>query len=194
MFSSLIGAVAWNNLVFDLAIAAILVLYFLWGFFKGFVKPLTALISWGVIILVFYFGGSFIGDFLIGKTGIEPFILNILQNFMDAQAASSIMKYIGLGLAAICIFIVVKLITFIINIIIKRSIKAHRKTALDIVFGGLLNIIKGALWVCIILAILIPIAQKFNIQEVTNMINGSTVTKYIVQYNPITMLVNLIIK
>ena len=72
--------------------------------------------------------------------------------------------------------------------------KAHRKTALDRVFGGLLNIIKGALWVCIILAILIPIAQKFNIQEVTNMINGSTVTKYIVQYNPITMLVNLIIK
>lgn len=194
MFSSLISAVAINNLVFDLAIAAILVLYFLWGFFKGFAKPLTALISWAVIILLVYFGGNFLGELIIGKTGLEAQVLELLQQFVDAQQAISIVKYVGLGIAALCIFIIVKLITFIINIIIKRARRAHRKSALDRIFGGLLNLVKGALWVCIILAILAPIAEILGITEITNMISGSTVTKYIVQYNPITLLFNVIIK
>ena len=194
MFSALIGAVAWNNLVFDLAIAAILVLYFLWGFFKGFVKPLTALISWGVIILLVYFGGKYLGDLIVSKTGLEPTILELLQKFIDAQLAIDIMNYVKLFIAAICIFIVVKLITCIINIIIKRARRAHRKSALDRLFGGLLNLIKGALWVCIILAILVPIAEVLNIAEITNMVNGSTITKYIVQYNPVTLLFNAIVK
>ncbi len=194
MFSSLFTAIAWNNLVFDLAIAAILVLYFLWGLFKGFAKPLTAIISWAVIILLVYFGGNFLGDLIIGRTGLEPKVLELLQNFVDAQQALAIVKYVGLAIAAVCIFIVVKLITFIINIIIKRARRAHRKSALDRIFGGLLNLVKGALWVCIILAILAPLAEILGIAEISNMISGSTVTKYIVQYNPITLLFNVIVK
>ena len=194
MFSSLIGAVAIENLAFDLAIAAILVLYFLWGLFKGFAKPLTAIISWAVIILLVYFGGNFLGELIVGRTGLEPKVLELLQNFVDAQQALAIVKYVGLAIAAVCIFIVVKLITFIINIIIKRARRAHRKSALDRLFGGLLNLIKGALWVCIILAILVPIAEVLNIAEITNMVNGSTITKYIVQYNPVTLLFNAIVK
>ncbi len=194
MFSSLIGAVAIENLAFDLAIAAILVLYFLWGLFKGFAKPLTAIISWAVIILLVYFGGNFLGDLIIGRTGLEPKVLELLQNFVDAQQALAIVKYVGLAIAAVCIFIVVKLITFIINIIIKRARRAHRKSALDRIFGGLLNLVKGALWVCIILAILAPLAEILGIAEISNMISGSTVTKYIVQYNPITLLFNVIVK
>ena len=116
MFSSLIGAVAWNNLVFDLAIAAILVLYFLWGLFKGFAKPLTAIISWAVIILLVYFGGNFLGELIVGRTGLEPKVLELLQNFVDAQQALAIVKYVGLAIAAVCIFIGVKLITVITNI------------------------------------------------------------------------------
>ncbi len=194
MFSSLIGAMAIENLAFDLAIAAILVLYFLWGLFKGFAKPLTAIISWAVIILLVYFGGNFLGDLIIGRTGLEPKVLELLQNFVDAQQALAIVKYVGLAIAAVCIFIVVKLITFIINIIIKRARRAHRKSALDRIFGGLLNLVKGALWVCIILAILAPLAEILGIAEISNMISGSTVTKYIVQYNPITLLFNVIVK
>ncbi len=194
MFSSLIGAVAIENLAFDLAIAAILVLYFLWGLFKGFAKPLTAIISWAVIILLVYFGGNFLGDLIIGRTGLEPKVLELLQNFVDAQQALAIVKYVGIAIAAVCIFIVVKLITFIINIIIKRARRAHRKSALDRIFGGLLNLVKGALWVCIILAILAPLAEILGIAEISNMISGSTVTKYIVQYNPITLLFNVIVK
>ncbi len=194
MFSSLIGAVAIENLAFDLAIAAILVLYFLWGLFKGFAKPLTAIISWAVIILLVYFGGNFLGDLIIGRTGLEPKVLELLQNFVDAQQALAIVKYVGIAIAAVCIFIVVKLITFIINIVIKRARRAHRKSALDRIFGGLLNLIKGALWVCIILAILAPLAEILGIAEISNMISGSTVTKYIVQYNPITLLFNVIVK
>jgi len=194
MFSSLIGAVAIENLAFDLAIAAILVLYFLWGLFKGFAKPLTAIISWAVIILLVYFGGNFLGELIVGRTGLEPKVLELLQNFVDAQQALAIVKYVGLAIAAVCIFIVVKLITFIINIIIKRARRAHRKSALDRIFGGLLNLVKGALWVCIILAILAPLAEILGIAEISNMISGSTVTKYIVQYNPITLLFNVIVK
>lgn len=194
MFSSLIGAMAIENLAFDLAIAAILVLYFLWGFFKGFAKPLTAIISWAVIILLVYFGGNFLGELIVGRTGLEPKVLELLQNFVDAQQALTIVKYVGLAIAAVCIFIVVKLITFIINIIIKRARRAHRKSALDRIFGGLLNLVKGALWVCIILAILAPLAEILGIAEISNMISGSTVTKYIVQYNPITLLFNVIVK
>ena len=194
MFSSLFTAIAWNNLVFDLAIAAILVLYFLWGLFKGFAKPLTAIISWAVIILLVYFGGNFLGDLIIGRTGLEPKVLELLQNFVDAQQALAIVKYVGIAIAAVCIFIVVKLITFIINIIIKRARRAHRKSALDRIFGGLLNLVKGALWVCIILAILAPLAEILGIAEISNMISGSTVTKYIVQYNPITLLFNVLVK
>lgn len=194
MFSSLIGAMAIENLAFDLAIAAILVLYFLWGFFKGFAKPLTAIISWAVIILLVYFGGNFLGELIVGRTGLEPQVLELLQNFVDAQQALTIVKYVGLAIAAVCIFIVVKLITFIINIIIKRARRAHRKSALDRIFGGLLNLVKGALWVCIILAILAPLAEILGIAEISNMISGSTVTKYIVQYNPITLLFNVIVK
>ena len=194
MFSSLIGAVAIENLAFDLAIAAILVLYFLWGLFKGFAKPLTAIISWAVIILLVYFGGNFLGELIVGRTGLEPKVLELLQNFVDAQQVLAIVKYVGLAIAAVCIFIVVKLITFIINIIIKRARRAHRKSALDRIFGGLLNLVKGALWVCIILAILAPLAEILGIAEISNMISGSTVTKYIVQYNPITLLFNVIVK
>ena len=194
MFSSLIGAVAIENLAFDLAIAAILVLYFLWGLFKGFAKPLTAIISWAVIILLVYFGGNFLGELIVGRTGLEPKVLELLQNFVDEQQALAIVKYVGLAIAAVCIFIVVKLITFIINIIIKRARRAHRKSALDRIFGGLLNLVKGALWVCIILAILAPLAEILGIAEISNMISGSTVTKYIVQYNPITLLFNVIVK
>ena len=194
MFSSLIGAVAIENLAFDLAIAAILVLYFLWGLFKGFAKPLTAIISWAVIILLVYFGGNFLGELIVGRTGLEPKVLELLQNFVDAQQALAIVKYVGLAIAAVCIFIVVKQITFIINIIIKRARRAHRKSALDRIFGGLLNLVKGALWVCIILAILAPLAEILGIAEISNMISGSTVTKYIVQYNPITLLFNVIVK
>ncbi len=131
MFSSLIGAMAIENLAFDLAIAAILVLYFLWGFFKGFAKPLTAIISWAVIILLVYFGGNFLGELIVGRTGLEPQVLELLQKFVDAQQALAIVKYVGLAIAAVCIFIVVKLITFIINIVIKRARRAHRKSALD---------------------------------------------------------------
>ncbi len=194
MFSSLIGAMAIENLAFDLAIAAILVLYFLWGFFKGFAKPLTAIISWAVIILLVYFGGNFLGELIVGRTGLEPQVLELLQKFVDAQQALAIVKYVGLAIAAVCIFIVVKLITFIINIVIKRARRAHRKSALDRIFGGLLNLVKGALWVCIILAILAPLAEILGIAEISNMISGSTVTKYIVQYNPITLLFNVIVK
>ncbi len=197
MNSLIFSATTFNNIIIDLVLAAIIVLYFLWGFLKGCAKPVTAIISWGLIILIIYFGGVYLGNLFLVNMKLEAPIRNILAS-LPAELninVDQIVKYIGLTIASICVFVVIKLITFIINIVIKKSRKPYKKALWSRFLGAFLNIIKGALWIYIILAILYPIAVQFEITEIVNIINNSSVAKFLVgEYNPINLLVNLIVK
>ncbi|MDE6967804.1 MAG: CvpA family protein [Clostridia bacterium] len=178
-----------ENFIFDIVIAAIIVLYFLFGFFKGFTKPLISIISWGVIFALIYFVGKPLGNMLMIEVGLEQPIREILAKIIeDGALINTICKYVGVVIASIGIFLIVKILAMVINIIIKKARKAHRKTALDRILGCILGIIKGAVVVCVIMAILVPLIDIIKVPELTNMINNSYVTKYIVEYNPITML------
>lgn len=200
MNSLLLSATSINNLIIDFVIIAIVVLYFLWGFFKGFTKPLTGIISWGLIIVAVYFGGSFIGSlFMDAKylnldASIRPIIEYITSSTSAVVDVDKIMVYVGLILAALSITLVVKIIFAIINIFIKKARKPYKKSIWDRLAGAFLNLIKGAFVVCILLAIVVPIINIFEIKEIQPMITESAITKYIVQYNPITMLFNILIK
>lgn len=191
MNSLLLSAVS-LSVITDLVVAAFIVLYFLWGFHKGYAKPLTGLISWGVIVAIVYFGGSYIGNMLLDKAGLAPVLeqgLNmIFESVQNAPEVSVVISYIGLIIAALIIFAVVKIITFIVNICIKKARKPYKRSLVDRIFGAILNLIKGVFVVFIILAVIATIANVFEITELKNAFEQSTMTKYLVDYNPITML------
>lgn len=114
------------------------------------------------------------------------------QEFID-----NFVKYTGILLGSACIFIVVKFITMIINIFIKKAQKPYKKSAVNRIVGGLLNIIKGVLWVFIILAILYPISELININGapvVKDLLDANVMTKFLIDKNPIMMLFNLLVK
>lgn len=200
MLNLLSVAIDWNNLYFDLAIAAILLLYFLFGLAKGFVKPITCIISWGIIILAFYFAANPLNNLLTSEqVGLDSILSGALGNVIsDTALVDKIVKYLILAIIGVALIIVVKLIFAIINLITKRMRRAYRKSGLDRFMGGLLNLVKGALVVCVLMAIIAPLSEllaaQFNFPDLKTMIDNSYVTKYIVEYNPITMLINAISK
>lgn len=196
MNSLLLSGIALNEILLDLVIAAIIVLYFLWGIIKGFAKPLTGIISWGVAIAAIYFGGKLIGDIFLTQLGLEEVVRSVINVITESGITVSdpdlVVKYVGLIIASVIIILVVKIITFIINIFIKKARKPYKKTALDRSFGAILNTIKGAFVICLVLSVVVAIAN-IAIPEINDFINTSTVTKYIVQYNPVTMLFNKLV-
>lgn len=198
MNSLILSATSIQNIVLDLVLAAIIVLYFLWGFIKGSAKPITALISWGLIILIIYFGGIYIGNLFMVNLKLEQPIREFLTNFqyvsLNSAQITSIIRYLGVIIASLLVFVIIKFTTMIINIIIKKARKPYKKPLWSRFLGAFLNMIKGALWICIILAIVYPILQTFEVVEILDYINNTTVTKFIAQNNPITMLFELIVK
>lgn len=196
MNSLLLSAVSFS-VITDLCVAAFILLYFLWGLHKGYAKPLAGIISWGIIIAVVYFGGAYIGNLLLDKAGLAPILeqgLNmILESIENAPPVNVIIDYIGLIIAAFIIVVVVKVITFIVNVCIKKARKPYKRTWLDRIFGGILNVIKGAFVACILISVISVFANIFEILEIKNAFDGSVMTKYLVEYNPITMLFKAIL-
>lgn len=190
-----------SGLIFDLVIAAIIVLYFLWGFFKGYDKPLTGIISWGVFILAFYLLGKTLSNvFLINCHLEEVFrdVVGMLESSLGIQVSGvqidNIIKVFGLLLSGFCMLFVIKLITFIINIVIRKARRAHKKNIVDRIVGAFLNLIKGAIVIFVVMSAIHILAHPdvIGIQDINNIIDSSTFVKYICQYNPITMLVKVL--
>ena len=136
-------AMQFKNLAIDLAIAAIILLYFLWGLLRGYTKPLTALISWVLVILLIYFCAKPLGNLFINDLKVGQGIRSLFEHTSQSQEfIDNFVKYTGILLGSACIFIVVKFITMIINIFIKKAQKPYKKSAVNRIVGGLLNIIK----------------------------------------------------
>ena len=111
-----------KNLAIDLAIAAIILLYFLWGLLRGYTKPLTALISWVLVILLIYFCAKPLGNLFINDLKVGQGIRSLFEHTSQSQEfIDNFVKYTGILLGSACIFIVVKFITMIINIFIKKA-------------------------------------------------------------------------
>ena len=191
-------AMQFKNLAIDLAIAAIILLYFLWGLLRGYTKPLTALISWVLVILLIYFCAKPLGNLFINDLKVGQGIRSLFEHTSQSQEfIDNFVNYTGILLGSACIFIVVKFITMIINIFIKKAQKPYKKSAVNRIVGGLLNIIKGVLWVFIILAILYPISELININGapvVKDLLDANVMTKFLIDKNPIMMLFNLLVK
>lgn len=191
-------AMQFKNLAIDLAIAAIILLFFLWGLLRGYTKPLTALISWVLVILLIYFCAKPLGNLFINDLKVGQSIRSLLQHSSQSQEfIDNFVKYTGILLGSACIFIVVKFITMIVNIFIKKAQKPYKKSAVNRVVGGLLNIIKGVLWVFIILAILYPISELIKINGspvIKELLDANVMTKFLIDKNPIMMLINLLVK
>ena len=66
----------------DYAIIAILALALITGLFKGFVKPIISIISWGVIIGVIYFLGQQVAD-LLGTTPLGDLLQGLVRTTLE---------------------------------------------------------------------------------------------------------------
>lgn len=177
----------------EIAVIAIMALFIIVGIFKGFWKPFMSLIGWGISVASIYFFGGKLAN-LINPTSfgnwIRGFVGKIIEN---VDIVEKVTNYIILGIVAVAIVLVVSIIVAIINIILKNSLFMKRKGFWDRFFGALLYIVKGALFVFIVLALLMPILDALKQTEIINMINEGKFSRYLVEYNPITLLFQAIL-
>lgn len=197
MNSLLIGAAGTNYWIVDVCFAVIIALFFLWGFLKGYFKPLTAIVSWGLIILLVYFVGDKLGSLIMEKANLQETIKSFFQAINDSGIAINVdtaVKNFGIGIAAVILFLAIKIITMIINIIVTRATKAHRKGIASRIIGGFLEVIIGVLWIWVMLTLLRAFFGVINYQEGLNYFDNSTIVKYFAdpRYNPIILLINAI--
>ena len=90
-------AMQFKNLAIDLAIAAIILLYFLWGLLRGYTKPLTALISWVLVILLIYFCAKPLGNLFINDLKVGQGIRSLFEHTSQSQEfIDNFVKYTGI--------------------------------------------------------------------------------------------------
>lgn len=178
----------------DIAVLAIAALFIIIGLVKGFIKPLVSVIGWGLSFAGIYFFAGKISSILLG-TGLNGILTGLVQKFVsDAASITQIVDYLGLTISTVAILLVVGILVAIINAILVKITYA-RKTALNRLFGGLLYFVKGVFVIFILLTVTTTLLQAIGKQEIIDMyITNSTITKFLVQYNPINMIFDIILK
>lgn len=143
-----------------------------------------------------------ISDAITEALGVPSFMAVAIAANMSAgstlgeQATLLVNKYIGIIMASLIILIGMIILIIIIKSILKRHVDFTAIKAIDKVFGGLIYLVVGAVLVFTILSLfsyILPMINHPVVDEIeAMMVKEKSLTPYLVQYNPITMIINMI--
>ena len=232
----------------DGTVIGILVFFMIYGIFKGFIKPVISLVSWGVALTLIYLFSGQLGDvlmstsmggwispmlegtteslgdymssvivevngewvFLAGGATIQSvleqsllipnFMITSIMSNLQAGALSlsvnaALLSSVGQVAATLMIALSTGIVFFLFKVLVCRSIKGKRVGAVNRTFGALLYLAMGVFFIFFSFVIIEFVVGFFNTpiaEQIKKMLNEGFLTKYITQYNPITMLINLI--
>lgn len=177
----------------DIAVLVLVALFIIIGFVKGFVKPLVSLIGWGFSFAGIYFFSEKLSSVLLG-TKLNEWLTGFVQKFItEADAVIKTVDYLGLTIATSIILLIVAILVAIINAIITKT-TFSRKTFLNRFFGSILYLAKGIFSIFTLLTIIVIILQAIGKTDILETyFYNSTITKYLIQYNPIDKIFNILL-
>ena len=200
-------------MILDTCLIAIVVVSFLFGKSKGFIRTLLSLINWFVPMIVAVIYSNDVAAFLTANTKIDEHLAEFIQNGMDKIIDNNSIKFIpesvidGMvgshtGQAANFLLIMISffLIIIVINIacfLITRMFSTkHNNNILggtDSLLGAVFGLARGAILVCLILAIAIPLSTMIN-EDITiwftAQLEDSIVSSYLYENNPLMKLID----
>ena len=232
----------------DITVLVIIVLFFIYGIMKGFIKPCISLVGWGVAIALIYFVAAKFGEMLMGTavgtwveslvgktTGIlgnsrdftvvnvggewvfahdnssviallesklilpnflvENIMANMTVGTLEVNVISSLKAYAGQFLASVIILVGTGIIFFVIKIFVGRAIYGRPVGVVNRILGSILYLAIGVMFVFLAFSIMNAVIGMFNTETAINiskMMNEGFLTQYIMKYNPIDMIFNLI--
>lgn len=177
-------------MVLDVSIIIIMLLFAIYGFRKGFVFTFIHTFGWVITLAGSYFGVKYAGEFLQKHTTLYSWILagykerfdsgdlNVKDAFSylpgdfsstiddTAHAATSAIARMFADITFnvivfVCLFILIKLIIWLILRIFSRKHKDGFTGFFDGFCGMIFSLIKGAVLVFLILAVMMPLADFF---------------------------------
>ena len=200
-------------MILDICLIAIVVVSFLFGKSKGFIRTLLSLINWFVPMIVAVIYSNDVAAFLTANTKIDEHLAEFIQNGMDKIIDNNSIKFIpesvidGMvgshkGQVANFLLIIISffLIIIVINVacfLITRMFSTkHNNNFLggtDSLFGAAFGLARGAILVCLILAIAIPLSTMIN-EDITiwftAQLEDSIVSSYLYENNPLMKLID----
>lgn len=191
--------------VVDIIIIVILLLAFLDGYRKGFLASVSNLVC-TIIALVaakFYFlqGASFLAtytpldeqvlSFVRKSTVVENMIkanLPMLDKMGLSQSFAGDMKAFASALifnaiAFLIVFVIVRLLLGIIEVILSSVMKAPGLKDINALFGSVISVAKAGLFLMIICSVIVPVTSIINKPGIMAAINESVIITYLNQYN-----------
>lgn len=191
----------------DIFIIAILVIGFIVGARKGLIVSILSIVSLiATLVLSFSFTGK-LSELILKYTPIESAISSVVSerlNALDPLTVSIIDKLKIAGMspgefltirfvniaAFIVLFLVITVIMSFIKGGIKKTIKSSFLGPIDSVLGGVLGFITWGLVIMVVFAFITPVIPLLDSgNQFYTLINGSVISKYLIDHNFIIILI-----
>lgn len=208
-------------MIFDIALLILILIFAINGFRKGFVYTLITSVGWIAALTGAVFGVMYLSDFLKSHGILFDRLTEIFRVRFSAEtdtltpAVSSMPGPIGevldsmidgvsdtvaSGFAGVCytvllfaaFFIVLKLILWLILRIFSKKYNDGFSGFFDGIFGAIFGIVKCAIFICVLLLIMMPVANMISpdlTEQFAQQMDESILTKLIYDNNPVSILI-----
>lgn len=182
-------------MIFDVAVAVIIIFTMVLGFRRGFVFTFIHTVDWIIALAVAYIGYPKLQDFFMNKTTIYDIIFNnIHYKFSDSleninisyellpkainEKIEDLTVYVSANLttiltdflfAVLCFILIVLIVKLVLWIILRLLSKKHRDGVtgfIDGILGMLTGFVKGFLIVSVLLALMLPVVNLFSPESI----------------------------
>jgi len=208
-------------LILDICLGIILLLSVIVGYRKGFTEAFLHTIGWILAIVLGFVWTPAVAAFLRSNTPMEESLRTIFNErlaqagaegqegllsgipeilsdyFSDAVSviqSNTVENLVGIImtiLALLCIILVIKLIFFLITLLFSKKKRGGIIAFSDGMLGLAFGAVKGMLFICILLAFFLPLANFFQSDVLIDQLYESTYAIRIYDNNPIFLLTQI---
>lgn len=208
-------------MILDICLGIILLLSVIAGYRKGFTEAFLHTIGWILAIVLGFVWTPAVAAFLRSNTPMEESLRTIFNErlaqagaegqegllsgipeilsdyFSDAVSviqSNTVENLVGIImtiLALLCIILVIKLIFFLITLLFSKKKRGGIIAFSDGMLGLAFGAVKGMLFICILLAFFLPLANFFQSDVLIDQLYESTYAIRIYDNNPIFLLTQI---
>ncbi|HPF18585.1 MAG: CvpA family protein [Eubacteriales bacterium] len=208
-------------MILDICLGIILLLSVIVGYRKGFTEAFLHTIGWILAIVLGFVWTPAVAAFLRSNTPMEESLRTIFNErlaqagaegqegllsgipeilsdyFSDAVSviqSNTVENLVGIImtiLALLCIILVIKLIFFLITLLFSKKKRGGIIAFSDGMLGLAFGAVKGMLFICILLAFFLPLANFFQSDVLIDQLYESTYAIRIYDNNPIFLLTQI---
>lgn len=170
---------------FDIGIIAVICVFFLFGFWKGFVKAgISLATTMGGLALVYLFA-----DKLAGAIGGISFVESLLS-----QYGTSIQHYVTLGIAAVVIFIGTWLVGFILKLVLHKALKRTHLSIVNRLLGGILYVGISVIVISLVMSLFNAMSGIPFMENVNSMIASGKISSWFSQNNIVQIIFDALVR